>query len=118
MEHEAHGPLGPKPARVHRTWSFGFYEIWATRLTEHRATGDGSPEVVSKTGHQSFDDVDLKRQLQNDARWSVQWYKRISDKDTVALLDPSLQSIGPLRASESEAYVFWDPNHLARRADC
>ena len=33
------------------------------------------------------------------------------DKDTVALLEPSLQTMGPLRD------VFWDPSHLNRTAD-
>ena len=42
-------------------------------------------------------DVDSSRQLQSDARWLVQWYKLISNKDTVALL----------------AHVFGDPKHLA-----
>ena len=42
-------------------------------------------------------DVDSSRQPQSDARWLVQWYKLISNKDTVALL----------------AHVFGDPKHLA-----
>ena len=43
-----------------------------------------------------------------------QWYKVISIKGTVALLDPSRQSIGPLRALKCEADTLWDPSHLAR----
>ena len=59
----------------------------------------------SKAGHQTFDDVDLCRQLQSDACWCVQWYKLVSNKDAVALLDFFL-SFGQLRARESEADVF------------
>ena len=47
----------------------------------------------------------------------MQWYKLISNNDTVALPYPPLQPVGPFRAPESEADVFWDDSHLVRRAD-